>query len=160
MKAGMHVPDHKHERIYWQVCVQKRHVQPRRRHNSRQVVNTKSRQSAKEHTETGGLHIKQQSCKAERSNRHRMHSVSLRCSGLECHLAGSNNLNASTAAAGCLLPQPPRPAHDGTLPCAPANAHGCMPCCSSARRSSRRSGAGRWWRRSRGRHRCGAQVTA
>ena len=51
-----------------------------------------------------------------------------------------------------------QPAHGGTPPCAPASARGCTPRCSSARHGSRRSIAGRWWCRSRGRRRCRAQV--
>ena len=52
-----------------------------------------------------------------------------------------------------LPPQLWPPAGSGTPPCVPASARGCRPRCSSAPQRSRRSGAGRGWRRSRGRRR-------
>lgn len=59
-------------------------------------------------------------------------------------------------------PPPPQapPGLGSTSPCAPTNAHGCMPCCSSEQRGSRCSSAGRWWRRSRERRKCAVPAAA
>ena len=48
------------------------------------------------------------------------------------------------------LPPPTLPAGGDTQPCAPASQPGCRPGCNSAPCGSRRSGAGRVWRHSRG----------
>lgn len=87
-------------------------------------------------------------------------SVQLKLSGWsKAHSIKQIKAAAPPPAHPCLRlpPAPAPPARGGTRPCAAANASGCMLCCSTAPRGSRRSGAGRWWRRSQGRRRCGGR---